>query len=219
MSKAIAIYINKQLQTFVNVDESISFEHFNQLKSSIESSIEQYYACVKNNTFLTRSPINLFDVRVYSIFLIIVAKTISIEYKSSRLADRIYLLNRYLHGCDIYHKVTMPKEFFLNYAGGIVLVNTTYGNKLVVYQGVTVGATHGKIPVIGDYVLIMPNCLISGDSHIGSNVTISAGVKIINQDVPSNSLVFQHGNGRDLVFKDNKRSYLDTYFFNRDSSE
>ena len=213
MSKAFVKYIIDQLQTFVNVEESINIDHFIQLENIIEFSIDNYYNCVKNNVEIHGCPINLFDVRVYSIFLIILSKDVSIKYKYSRLADRIYLLNRYLHGCDIYHKVNMPKEFFLNYAGGIVLANTEYGNKLVVYHGVTIGGIHGKIPVIGDCVLIMPNCIISGDSKIGSNVTVSAGVKIINKNVPSNSLVFQHENGRDLICKKNLTSYHEEYFF------
>ena len=60
----------------------------------------------------------------------------------------------------------------------------------------------------------MPNCIISGNTKIGSNVTVSAGVKIINKNVPSNSLVFQHENGRDLIFKENSGSYHESYFFN-----
>ena len=58
----------------------------------------------------------------------------------------------------------------------------------------------------------MPNCIISGNSIIGSNVTISAGVKVINQNIPDNTLVFQAENGRDLFFKENSDKYMANYF-------
>ena len=206
-------YIINHLQTFVPVDLDINKDHSKKLEEVIQNSIEDLYKCFANNFFLSRCPLNIFDVRVYSIFLIIIGRNIYEYDPNSRLADRVYLLNRYLHGCDIYHKVAMPKEFFLNYAKNIVLVNTHYGNKLVVYHGVTVVAMNGKIPIIGDEVIIMPNCIISGNSIIGSRVTISSGVRVINQNIPDNTLVFQAENGRDLFFKENSEKYISNYFF------
>ena len=205
-------YIINHLQTFVPVDYHTNKDHAKKLGETILTSIEDLYKCFANNLFLAKCPLNIFDVRVYSIFLIIIGRNVYKYDPNSRLADRVYLLNRYLHGCDIYHKVKMPKEFFLNYAKNIILVNTNYGNKLVVYHGVTVGAINGKIPIIGDEVVIMPNCIISGNSIIGSNVTISAGVKVINQNIPDNTLVFQAENGRDLFFKENSDKYMANYF-------
>ncbi len=44
------------------------------------------------------------------------------------------------------------------------------------------------------------NSSVIGNSHVGSNVIISAGTRVVNQDVPSNCIVF--GESPQLVFKD-----------------
>jgi len=130
-----------------------------------------------------------------------------------RLKDRLYCLNKALHGCSIYFKVAMPKVFFLNYATQVVLGDCTYGENLVVYQGVTVGGYRDKIPTVGSNVVLMPNSTISGTTRLGNNVVVSTGVTCINQVVPDNTIVFGSPSRKSEIslhaLKD--RSYLE-YF-------
>lgn len=131
-------------------------------------------------------------VMKHPIYLYLLARVIFEEnlVDDHRLKDRLYCLNKALNGCSIYYKIKMPDVFFLNYATQVVLGDCTYGENLVVYQGVTVGGYRDKVPVLGANVVLMPNCIISGSTRLGDNVVISAGVICINQIVPDNTIVF-----------------------------
>ena len=85
-------YINNHLQTFVPVDMEVQKIHNTKLEKVILRSIEDLYKCFINNCFLTKCPFNIFDVRVYSIFLVILGRNIYKYDPTSRLADRVYLL-------------------------------------------------------------------------------------------------------------------------------
>lgn len=129
-----------------------------------------------------------------------------------RIKDRLYCLNKALHGCSLFYRVKLPAVFFLNYATQIVLGDCVYGENLVVYQGVTVGGYREKNPVLGSNVILMPNCVISGATRIGDNVVVSAGVTVINQEVPSNTLVFGGSSNGELTYHPLKSNPYIEYF-------
>lgn len=131
-------------------------------------------------------------VMKHPIYIYLLARVIFEEnmVDNYRIKDRLYCLNKALNGCSIYFKIKMPDVFFLNYATQVVLGDCIYGENLVVYQGVTVGGYRDKVPVLGANVVLMPNCVISGSTHLGNNVVVSAGVTCINQIVPDNTIVF-----------------------------
>jgi len=149
----------------------------------------------------------------YPIFLIFLNRELQLRLAEddTRLKDRIHALNKSLHGCSISYKINIPSVFFLNYATGIVLANTTYGENLVLYHGVTVGAYRDNVPTIGSNVVLMPNVIVSGDSVVGDNVVVSAGVRIINRAVPSDCLVFDGAPGELKFLKKPTRIYVDAY--------
>ncbi len=130
-----------------------------------------------------------------------------------RIKDRLYCLNKALHGCSLFYKVKLPKVFFLNYATQIVMGDCVYGENLVVYQGVTIGGHRDKNPVLGNNIVLMPNSIVSGSTILGNNVVVSAGVVVINKTVPDNTLVFAGGNERSgLVFHPLKSNPYIDYF-------
>lgn len=73
----------------------------------------------------------------------------------------------------------------------------------MVYQGTTVGGSSkdGKIhyPAIGNNVILFSNASVLGKSDIGSNVIVSAGAQIVNENVPDNCIVF--GQTTNLIIK------------------
>ena len=120
--------------------------------------------------------------------------------------------SKLLHGCSIYYNTILPDEFFFNYATGIVLAPATYGNKLVLYQGVNITENNNILPIIGNNVTLMPGVVISGKSILGDNVTVSVGTKIIDKVIPRNSLVFQ-GSNNELIIKNTPKNYNSKYFY------
>ena len=66
--------------------------------------------------------------------------------------------------------------------------------------------------MLGSNVILMPNCVISGATRIGDNVVVSAGVTVINQVVPSNTLVFGGSSNGELTYHPLKSNPYIEYF-------
>ena len=65
------------------------------------------------------------------------------------LCNKLFGLNKALNGIDLFYEIDMPDTFFIGHSVGIVLAKASYGERLVLYQGCTVGKNHGQAPVIG----------------------------------------------------------------------
>jgi serine O-acetyltransferase len=63
------------------------------------------------------------------------------------------------------------------------------GRNLWVNQNVTIGATSGGCPIIGNNVRILTGAVVVGPITIGDNVTVTAN-SVVSFDVPSNSKVY-----------------------------
>lgn len=109
------------------------------------------------------------------------------------LADKVYYLNKIMHGVDIYHEVDIPAVFFLEHPLGTVLGRARYSDGFMAYQGCTVGGNRGHYPVLGRNVRLMSNSKVLGNSHLGDNVTLAANTYVKDRDIPAGCTVF----GRD----------------------
>jgi len=206
-------YTHVQLSSFfpgitLGTEESLFLKKFKNI------TLKRYENCVQSNKiFKGDTNPDPYHIMKYPIFLYLLSRVIyeSGEIDTYRLKDRIHALNKALHGCAIYYTTELPSEFFLNYATGIVLAPAIFGNKLVLYHGVSVTENNKQLPTIGSYVTLMPGVLISGNSIIGDHVTISAGTKVIDKVIEDNSVVFQ-GAGNDLIIKKAKKNYSARYF-------
>ena len=115
-----------------------------------------------------------------------------------------------MHGIDWFYAIDLPIHFFAEHPLGSVLGRAEYGDYLLIYQGTTVGGSRraGEIhyPVIGDNVILFSNASVLGKSQIGSNVIISAGTQIVNDNVPDNCMVF--GQTPNLVIKERNEEIM-----------
>ena len=102
-------------------------------------------------------------------------------------------------GIDINPGASIGSPFFIDHGTGVVIGETSViGNRVRLYQGVTLGALSPKQgqkiknvkrhPTIKDDVIIYANTTILGDITIGENTIIGGGV-YISEDIPSNSKV------------------------------
>ena len=205
-------FIDKQIANFYPTTD---FSNNSSIEPYFEKTLLRFNKCVRNNKIF-RDNLNLdpFHIMKYPLFLYLLSRVIyqdSIE-DNNRLKDKIHGLNKALHGCSIYYNTILPDEFFFNYATGIVLAPATYGNKLVLYQGVNITENNNILPIIGNNVTLMPGVVISGKSILGDNVTVSVGTKIIDKVIPRNSLVFQ-GSNNELIIKNTPKNYNSKYFY------
>lgn len=118
-------------------------------------------------------------------------------------ADQVYYLNKIMHSIDWFYAIELPIHFLCEHPLGSVLGKASYGDYLLIYQGTTVGGSIKDAvlhyPVFDGNVIMFANSSVLGKSHVGSNVILSAGTKIVNQNVPSNSVVF--GESPNLIVK------------------
>ena len=98
--------------------------------------------------------------------------------------------------CDIQCHVPSSTLFHHKGLGVVIGEDVVLGENCKIWQCVTIGAGsevasyyNGKSPVIGDNVMIMPFCIITGDITIGDNVIIGS-FSYVNKDVPSDSVVY-----------------------------
>ncbi len=87
----------------------------------------------------------------------------------------------------------------IQHGHGTVILCEYAGKNLSVWQGVTIGKNHGKMPRIGDNVSIYTNAVVIGNITIGNNVDIAAGA-VVRKDVPDNCIVY--GNPAEIRKKD-----------------
>ena len=108
------------------------------------------------------------------------------------LIPRIF--NEYAHrktGIDIHPGVTIGEYFFIDHGTGVVIGETaTIGDRVKIYQNVTIGAKSFDVapdgslvkgikrhPDIGDDVVIYAGAtILGGDTRIGNNCVIGGNV-------------------------------------------
>ena len=113
------------------------------------------------------------------------------------------IMTEYAHsrtGVDINAGATVGEYFFIDHATGVVIGETTViGDRVKIYQGVTLGAlsTRGgqrlagvkRHPTIEDDVTIYANaCVLGGETVIGAESVI-AGSAFVTESVPPRSRV------------------------------
>ncbi|MDD3544058.1 MAG: hypothetical protein PHG96_01710 [Kiritimatiellae bacterium] len=146
----------------------------------------------------------------YPIFLYFLAQTLFASNDETG-ATKIFYLNKILNGIDLYYKITLGFPFLLGHVVGSVFCRADYGNFQVFYQNVLIGVNNNKRPRLGDGLVVFPGAKLIGNVTTGENVVISAGVTVIDKDIPANVLVFSGEKGG-LVFKDLNERFSDRYF-------
>jgi len=126
-------------------------------------------------------------------------------------------MTEYAHsftGIDIHPGATIGKSFFIDHGTGVVVGETTeIGNRVRIYQGVTLGALSmpkeavesfrdkKRHPTIEDDVIIYSNTtILGGDTVIGARTTIGGNVWI-TESVPPDTKVYLKK--PELVYKGN----------------
>ena len=118
-------------------------------------------------------------------------------------ADCVYYLNKIMHSNDWFYQVDLPKHFGAEHPLGSVLGKAKYSDYLFVYQGTTIGGnrTSGDLfyPTIGTNVVLYANATVLGKTVLGDNVIIAANSYLINENIPSNCIVY--GKTPDIVIR------------------
>ncbi|MBQ2540890.1 MAG: serine acetyltransferase [Paludibacteraceae bacterium] len=106
-------------------------------------------------------------------------------------------------GIDIHPAARIGESFCIDHGTGVVIGETAIiGNRVVLYQGVTLGAKNFEYdaegrpldvprhPILEDDVTVYSNTSILGRVRIGHDTVIGGNIWL-TQDVPANSIVLQ----------------------------
>ena len=101
--------------------------------------------------------------------------------------------SRAVTGVEIHPAARIGRDFFIDHGGGVVIGETAeIGDRVTLYQGVTLGGTgfaRGKRhPTVGDDVTIGSGAKLLGPVEVGHGAKVGANTVVIS-DVPANSTV------------------------------
>ncbi len=100
------------------------------------------------------------------------------------------LMRKYEHkyGVHINPNIKIGPGLLIVHGDGVHLNASAIGTNCTIYQGVTVGSLHGKIPRIKNNVTIYTNAVVVGDIIIHDGSKIGANT-YVSQSVPKNAVV------------------------------
>ena len=159
--------------------------------------LEHSFSKVDNRYFFdgTQVHFNHLHGDQYAMWLYLMSNQLFRDGAPSAWCSKIFLLNKALHGCDIYHEVELPSVFLLVHPLGTVLGRGRYHDHLLVYQRCGIGSNHDVYPELGVHVTLRPGSAVLGNCRVGDNVCIAAESLVIDRDIPSDTVYF--GNPRE----------------------
>jgi serine O-acetyltransferase len=109
------------------------------------------------------------------------------------LPRMIAYVTRSVTGVEIHPAARIGREFFIDHGSGVVIGETArIGNRVTLYQGVTLGGTgfqRGKRhPTLGDNVTVGSGAKLLGPIAVGDNAKVGANTVVV-EDVPPGATV------------------------------
>ncbi|MCZ4316334.1 hypothetical protein O4H66_23280 [Comamonadaceae bacterium G21597-S1] len=133
----------------------------------------------------------------YAMWLYFLSNQLHRDGAPGHWCKKLFLLNKSLHGCDIFHEVVLPPVFLLVHPLGTVLGRAEYSDHLLVYQRCGVGSNRDVYPQLGRHLSLRPGSAVLGRCTIGDNVTVAAESLVLDRDIADNTTYI--GNPRDCV--------------------
>ena len=181
------------------------------VSAHIDDALARMHFCINACAPWKADQFNVMQSSQHSIFLYFLSNSIFKTSGNVDAATRLFLVNKAFNGIDLFYEIAMPPIFYIGHTVGIVLAKADYGNRLVLYQNVTIGRHKNRIPSIGDGVVVFPNSAIIGDCKIGDGAVVSQGTSVLDCDVSSKKLAFKGSDGG-LSFRDSPKDILTEYF-------
>ena len=135
------------------------------------------------------------------------------------------MITEYAHertGIDIHPGAQIGTHFFIDHGTGVVIGETArIGNRVKIYQGVTLGAKSfvtdekglpvkgvQRHPLLEDDVVVYPGAtILGGDTVIGAHSVVGSNVWLM-QSIPQNSIVYYQGDRSSVIRPRRKKESL-----------
>jgi serine O-acetyltransferase len=213
-TEQLCSYISKQLNNAFPDENLIDFS---EDKKIVEEALKRLEFCFKHVTLKhyfngNEALFNHLFSDHYVVFLWFLSNSV-FNYKGKcDLANKIYYLNKMLHGLDCMYDTKMPDIFLLFHSSGTTLGKASYADYFVALQGCTVGSQKGIYPVFGKGVSLTANSSVFGKCLIGDRCTLSTRTIIFQKDVPNDNTVFINLSTGQLIMKPTKECFAQQFF-------
>ena len=134
----------------------------------------------------------------YAMFLYLIANELGTNGGSTEVAAKCYLLNKALHGLDVFYGVKLPRMFLFFHPVGTVLGRADYADHFIVMQQCVVGNVRREYPKLGRGVALCAGSAVLGAAEVGDEVTFGAGSLLVGGTVPPRTTVV--GRAKDVRF-------------------
>lgn len=187
----IAKQINNVIPDMVKISEL-------ELTPYVKNAFARLYNCFKaiNNKYYSDGTYVIFNHLNSDHYCSLLYLVSNEAYKANAIdiATKLFLLNKYLHGLDLYFSVDLPEVYmFVHPVGTVIGGHTQYSNKIVFYQNCTVGGVFQNgnyiYPKFGENIVLYSRTSVVGECNIGNNIIFGANSFVIKSDIPSNSIV------------------------------
>jgi serine O-acetyltransferase len=186
-------------------------EHGTLLDAYLDEALVRLSRCIDAVRPWTPGQFDYLHSTQYCQFLYYLSHTIWRRSGDTELPTRLFLLNKALNAIDCFYEIELPERFYIGHSAGIVLAKAHYGDRLVLYQHCTVGKNHGVAPVIDEGVVLFPDAVVIGRSHVRAGSVLSQGCRVVNRNTPGDCLVFG-SDGGGLHFKPIATPVLSQFF-------
>jgi serine O-acetyltransferase len=133
----------------------------------------------------------------YAMWLYLLSNQLHLDGGVPGACKKLFLLNKALHGCDIFYEISLPSIFLLVHPLGTVLGRGSYADYFLVYQRCGVGSNHDIYPTVGPYTTLRPGSAVLGRCTLGRNNTLAAESLLLDRNLSNDTLYI--GNPRDYV--------------------
>lgn len=187
----------EQLSRQVNSMYGITNDEIRQIAIAYETvldRLEYQFTHIANKYYhdaVGGAVFNIFHTGQWTMFLYLMSHELMAKNKGNiTLCDKIYGISKCLSSADIFYAIDFPDIFFFDHPQGSVMGRAKYGNYFSFSQGCTVGNNKGKYPTIGEHVTLFSDSKILGCCKVGNYVIFSANSFILDENIPSYSIVF-----------------------------
>jgi serine O-acetyltransferase len=210
-------YVQAQLNAFFPDGYSVNRDVLVRGSSDALLRLEQCFLKVRVKKYFDGGHA-LFD-HLYSdqylMFLWFLSNSLWRKGVDQNTLNKVYLLNKCLHGFDCAYDTALPNVFIVIHGVGTVLGKAQYLDYFTVYQGCTVGQTQGRYPRLGRGVGLGAGASIIGDCLMGDFASIGAGCTLVNFHVENNSSIFRDPTGA-LVVREGAPATIARQYFLED---
>lgn len=187
---ALSIYTAKQLNAFFPDMNPVKADF---LLSNLDETLERVEHCfsfVNNRYFFDGKNVlfNHLNADQYAMFLYILSNVLYRRCCDISVCEKIFYLNKILHGIDAFYEVILPDIFLFVHPLGTVLGRGSYSDFFVVYQRCGIGSNHDVYPVLGKYVSLHPGASVIGNCTLGENCKIAMDSLLLDSPLEGNSV-------------------------------